>query len=51
MTHHKSRRMGLALNVGFASLALGIERVEVLFEAVLGGFSGIDGALRHLAFL
>jgi hypothetical protein len=32
--------MVLALDIGFAGLALGIERVEVL----LGGFPGIDGA-------
>jgi hypothetical protein len=38
--------MGLALDIGFASLALGIERVEVLFETMLGGFPGIDGATR-----
>ncbi len=28
--------MGLTLDIGFACLALGIEGVEVLFEAVLG---------------
>jgi hypothetical protein len=38
--------MGLALDVGFAGLALGIERVEVLFEAMFGGFPGIDGTTQ-----
>src|SRR6202521_5275706 len=28
---------------GLGSFPLGIERVEVLFEAVLGGFTGVDG--------
>jgi hypothetical protein len=32
--------------VGFAGLALGIERVEVLFAAMLGGVPGIDGATK-----
>ena len=36
--------MALALDVGLASLALGVQRVELLFEALLGGFTGIDGA-------
>ena len=31
--------MGLALDVRLRRFALGIERVEVLFEPVLGGFA------------
>jgi hypothetical protein len=41
--------MGLALDVGFTSLALGIQRIEVLLQARLGRFAGINGAA--LSFL
>ena len=34
----------LALDVGFARLALGVEGVELLFEPFLRGFAGVDGA-------
>src|SRR5262249_38196416 len=43
--------VGLALDVGLGRLALGIKRVEVLFEPVLGGFAGIDGATQDLALV
>src|SRR5205807_7159845 len=33
----------LALDEGFASLALGMQRIERLFESLLGGFAGVDG--------
>jgi hypothetical protein len=33
----------LALDVDLASLPLGVQRVEFLLEAMLGGF-GVDGA-------
>ena len=36
--------MGLALDVGLAGLALGVERVEVLLETVLGRDARIDRA-------
>jgi hypothetical protein len=36
--------VALALDVGFASLALGMQRVELLFEPLLGGFAGVNGA-------
>src|SRR5829696_6621405 len=36
--------MGLALHVSSPGLALRIERVEVLLEAVLGRHTGVDGA-------
>src|SRR5262245_24319951 len=39
----------LALDVGFSRLALSIERVEILFEAVLGRFPGIDGATKYFS--
>src|ERR1700692_2732948 len=35
---------GLTLYVGLASIPLGIERVELQFQAMLGGFAGVDGA-------
>ena len=38
----------LAEDVGGAGLALGIERVEVLFEALLGGLAGVDRAADRL---
>ena len=38
----------LALDVGLCRLVLGIERVEVLVEPVIGGLPGIDGATKHL---
>ena len=34
----------LAGDVGLAGLALGIERVEVLLQPLLGGLAGVDGA-------
>ena len=42
--------MGLTLDIGFACLALGIEGVEVLFEAVLGRLPGIDRATEDRLF-
>lgn len=36
--------MTLAGDIGGASLVLRIKRVEVLIEAFLGGFAGVDGA-------
>ena len=35
---------GLALYIGLAGIALGIERVELQFQTVLGRFAGVDGA-------
>src|SRR3954465_15958853 len=40
--------MGLALHVSSPGLALRIERVEVLLEAVLGRDTGVDGAAQRL---
>ena len=40
--------MGLRANIGLACLALGLERVKILFEAVLGGFAGVDGTAELL---
>src|ERR1700693_5471158 len=34
--------VGLALDVGLAGLALGIQRVELEVEIMLGGFAGVD---------
>src|SRR5262245_55484542 len=36
--------MGLAVDVRFGRLALGIQRVEVLVESFFGAFAGVDGA-------
>ena len=36
--------MGLALDVSLTGLALGIERVELKLEIVVGRFAGIDRA-------
>src|SRR5260370_28683696 len=43
--------MGLALDIGLSGLTLGIERVEVLFEAMLGGFPSIDGATKDFPLI
>src|SRR5260370_41919139 len=45
--------VALALDVGQGGFALRIERVEVLFKTLLGGFAGVNGApdrSRHIAF-
>src|ERR1700746_2782069 len=39
--------MRLSLYVSLSRLALGIKTIEVLFEPMLGGFAGIDGAAQH----
>src|SRR5882724_11283160 len=39
--------MGLTLYVSLSRLALSIKTIEVLFEPMLGGFAGIDGAAQH----
>jgi hypothetical protein len=36
--------MTLAHDIGLASLALGVERIEFLIEALVGRFSGVDRA-------
>ena len=41
--------MGLALDVGLGRLALGVERVEVLLQPVVGRDPGVDGAAQALA--
>ena len=41
--------MGLALDIGFGGLALGVERVELLLEPMLGGFAGVDRAAQGRA--
>ena len=43
--------LSLALDIGFRGFALGIERVEVLFEPMLGGFAGIDDATKGLPLI
>jgi hypothetical protein len=34
----------LAAHIGFGGVMLGIERVEILFQPMVGGDPGIDGA-------
>ena len=41
---------GLTLYIGLAGIALGIERVELQFQAMLGGFAGVDGAADGLLY-
>ncbi len=41
---HDLAGMTLAHDIGFASLPLGIERIEFLLEALVGRFAGVDGA-------
>src|SRR5450432_1014483 len=38
--------MGLAPDIGLRSLALVVERVELLLHAVFGGDAGVDGAAK-----
>ena len=42
--------MRLALDIGLAGLALGIERVELEIEIMLGRFAGVDRAAEDLSF-
>jgi hypothetical protein len=35
---------GLTLYIGLAGIPLGIERVELKFQTMLGGFASVDGA-------
>src|SRR5216684_3241851 len=42
--------MGLALDVGLAGLALGVERVEFEVEIMLGRLAGVDRAAKDLSF-
>jgi hypothetical protein len=45
--------MRLAADIGLGGIVLSVERVEVLFEALIGGNTGVDraanwlGASRH----
>ena len=38
---------GLAADVGLARLALGVQGVELLLEALLGGLAGVDGTAHQ----
>jgi hypothetical protein len=38
--------VALALDVGFASLSLGMQRIERLLQPFFGGFAGIDRAVN-----
>ena len=44
VAHRDPALVLLAGDVGLAGLALGIERVELLLEPLLGGLAGVDGA-------
>ena len=43
--------VALADDIGLASLALGVERVELLLEPLVGGFARVDGAAECRAGL
>jgi hypothetical protein len=43
--------MALTDDIGFASLPLGVERVELLFQPLVGGFARVDGAAENCAGL
>ena len=43
--------VGLALDVGFCGLTLGIKRVEILFKAMLGGLARVDGAAENFTLV
>src|ERR1700689_1820427 len=38
----------LALDVGLAGFALGVQRVELQVEVIIGGFPGVDRAAKKL---
>ena len=38
---------GLALDIGLAGLPLGVQRIELLLQAMLGGFAGVDRAAQR----
>ena len=40
--------MGLTADVGLRGVMLGVERVEVLLEPMLGGHAGVDGTANRL---
>jgi hypothetical protein len=42
--------MGLALDIGLAGLALGVERIELEVEIMLGRFARVDGAAEQLSW-
>jgi hypothetical protein len=47
LVSHQHPPLGpLAGDVGFTSLALGVQAVELLLEPFLGGFPGVDGAAQ-----
>ena len=41
----------LALDIGLAGLPLGVQRVEFLLKAMLGGFAGVDGAAEDFGVI
>jgi hypothetical protein len=43
--------MALAPDEGFTSLALGMQRVELLFQPLLGGFAGVDRTAQSVPAL
>jgi hypothetical protein len=38
----------LTLYIGVTGLALSMQGVEILFQSLLGGFPGVDGAAKNL---
>ena len=42
--HHRPAGMGLAADVGLGGIVLGVQRVEILLQPLIGGDAGVDGA-------
>src|SRR6266478_10032581 len=43
-----STLMPLTLYIGVTGLALRMQGIEILFQSLLGGFPGVDGAAKNL---
>ena len=44
---HRPPGMGLASDVGLRSIVLGVERIEVLIEPLVGRYAGVDRAANR----
>src|SRR5207248_4929741 len=40
----------LTLYIGLTSIPLSVERIELLLQAMLGGFAGVNGATEYFGF-
>jgi hypothetical protein len=41
----------LTLYIGLAGVPLGVQRIELQLQAMLGGFAGVDGAAERFGLL